>query len=77
MQNAATDEQEEASCLIIFPGIEGVLSLLEEFAKNVNAHVYGVEYAYKSSNVPIEDSASLIFKVRFCPIFSHLLIKST
>lgn len=67
MRDANSDEQ-KASCLIIFPGIEGVLSLLEEFAQNIEADVYGVEYAYKSSNVLIEDSARLIFEVGLNPI---------
>lgn len=64
MQNAILDDQKaKAPCLIVFPGIEGVLYLLEKFAEKVKADVYGVEYAYQTSNVSIEESADQIFKV--------------
>lgn len=63
MQSAIPNEQIEAPFLIIFPGIEGVLSLLESFAKNVKAHVYGVEYPALNSNFLLQDLAEKIFEV--------------
>lgn len=60
---SGVEENDEAPIIILLPGIEGVLKLLEPFTKNLNAHVMGVQYSYQNLEATVRETAKKIFPV--------------
>lgn len=51
--------------VILFPGLEGDLSLMETIAKNLDVEVWGTQYYVKVQYTSVEEAASQLLPVSF------------
>lgn len=51
--------------VILFPGIEGDLSLMDTIANNLDAEVWGAQYREEQQYISVEESASKLLPVTF------------
>lgn len=67
-------ENVKAPIIFVLPGIEGALQILETFTRNLNCHVFGVQYAYNNPEETVQKTAENILPVSPIRIFLTLLI---
>jgi fatty acid synthase len=61
----------EGQTVLVFPGIEGVFTLLDGFVKSLHARVLGVQYSYQEPEISIEEIAKTSLPVSWGILFDN------
>jgi fatty acid synthase len=64
-------QDNEGQTVLVFPGIEGVFTLLEGLVKSLQARVLGVQYSYQEPEISVEEIAKTSLPVSCGILFDN------
>jgi hypothetical protein len=64
-------QDNDGQTVLVFPGIEGVFTLLEGLVKSLQARVLGVQYSYQESEISVEEIAKTSLPVSWGIFFDN------
>jgi fatty acid synthase len=64
-------QDNEGQTVLVFPGIDGVFTLLEGLVKSLHARVLGVQYSYQEPEISVEEIAKTSLPVSCAILFDN------